>query len=224
MHFTADKGNIRRPSSYHNCSPGTHTTQPMRLPTPARSRCTYPRCTANEAQVGERAQHSTLLDDHPIFTKHANCSLQPASPRPTGHAGDVRIPSISAHIGPCGAPFALSILDILVGRPLSAWPFTRQSDLQGTARCPLSAAPRRMTTMTVQHRDFRLFCFTVECTSTLCGRILGALGISEREGPLLLSFLLEILDSAPSPSIARPALWLVWQKFGDCSGQLPLTR
>lgn len=39
-HFTAHIGNIRRPSSYHNCSPGTHPTQPTRLPTSARSRCT----------------------------------------------------------------------------------------------------------------------------------------------------------------------------------------
>ena len=45
-----------------------------------------------------------------------------------------------------------------------------------------------------------------------------------REGPLLLllSFLLEILDSALSSSIACPALLLAWEKFGDCSGQLPL--
>jgi hypothetical protein len=137
MHLTANKGNIRRPSSYHKCSPGTHPTQPMRLPTPARSRRTYPRCTAKAAQVGERVQHSTLLDDHPIFTKHANCSLQPALPRPTEHAGDIRILSIFA-------PSALvdhhSLFPLSIswwGEPLSTYLFTRQSDLQGTARCPL---------------------------------------------------------------------------------------
>lgn len=113
MHFTAHIGNIRRPSSYHNCSPGTHPTQPMRLPTPARSECTHPCRTANAAQVGERAQaqHSTHLDDHlisPQSTQIAVCSAQAMS---AFHL------SISAHIGPCGAPFAVSILDIVVGQP-----------------------------------------------------------------------------------------------------------
>lgn len=84
---------------------------------------------SNDAQVGERAQHNTLLVNLNLSTLRklqlAACSLQQlasciaAALRPTG---DIRILSISVHIGPLGAPFALSILDILVGRPLSAWP------------------------------------------------------------------------------------------------------
>jgi len=49
-----------------------------------------------------------------------------------------------------------------------------------------------MTTMTVKHRDFRIFYLTVARTSTTtqCGRILGALRLFECT-PLLLSYLLE---------------------------------
>ncbi|KAF2626487.1 hypothetical protein BU25DRAFT_100347 [Macroventuria anomochaeta] len=57
------------------------------------SQCTYPPRPAvfalhsNEAQVGERAQHSTIADNRPIFTQHANCRPQPASPQPSATNG-----------------------------------------------------------------------------------------------------------------------------------------
>lgn len=56
------------------------------------------------------------------------------------------------------------------------------------------------------------------------GRILGALNGERGSAIIIISSLLENLDSAPSPSIARPALSLAWEKPGDCSGLLPLTR
>ena len=222
MHFTTSNGNIRRPSSYPNCSPGTLPTQPMHLPTSARSRCIYPRCTQqNAAQVGVKdrsaAHFRTVRSSR--STQIAACILQRHSlQQPKGATGDARILFIFLHIGPCGAPFALFHSRYLGGATPVSLAFTRQCDLQGTARCPLSYAPRRMTTMTVQRQDYRDFLFHARMA-----RQHSLVGFSVRwdtasEGPLLLSFLLEILDSALSPSIARPALWLAWQKFGDCSG------
>lgn len=74
MHFTTSKGNIRRPSSYHSCLPGTHPTQPMHQPTPARNRCTHPRCTRMmHKSVNERTTaHFWTI---PISPHYANCSL-----------------------------------------------------------------------------------------------------------------------------------------------------
>lgn len=109
MHFTANKGNITRPSSYQSCSPGAKRTQPMRLPTPAHSRCTYPRCTAKAAQLGERAQHSTVLDDRPLFTKARKLQVAACSLRRCDMQAMSAFP-LSLLIS------ALSSLDILVGR------------------------------------------------------------------------------------------------------------
>jgi len=64
----------------------------MRLPTLARSECTYPCRIANTSRWTSAAQHNNLLDDHHLFTKHANCSLQHASPRPTANRPRRRCP------------------------------------------------------------------------------------------------------------------------------------
>lgn len=132
MHFTAHIGNIRRPSSYHNCSPGTHPTQPMRLPTPGRSECTYPCRTANAAQVGERAQRSTALFWTSIQSLHIARRLQPAAC--SLHRRDQQAISafpLSLLISALAEPHSLFPFSISWwGSPLSAWPFTRQSDPQ----------------------------------------------------------------------------------------------
>ena len=140
---------------------------------------------------------------------HATRKLQPAAPQPSAtNRRNRRCPHslyLSSH-RPLRSPIRSFHSRYLGGATPVSLAFTRQSDLQGVARCPLSYAPRRMTTVTVQRRDDKFFWFTLQCTSTLAGRILGALGQTASEDPLLLSFLLEILDSALSPSIARPAL------------------
>jgi hypothetical protein len=124
-----------------------------------------------------RTQHSTLLDS-PIFMQHANCSLHPAAPQPSAtNRRNRRCPHsryLSSH-RPLRSPIRSFHSRYLGGATPVSLAFTRQSDLQGIGRCPLSYA-RRMTTVTVQRQDDRFFWFTLQCTLTFAGRILGALG------------------------------------------------
>ena len=140
MHFTAGKGNIRRPSSYHRCSPGTHPSQPMRLPSSARSRCIYPsvlHCEPGTSRCKSAAQHSTAQhsSDMAQSSHGANCSLHPAMPQPS--AASRRCPhSLSRSYRPLRSPIRSCHSRYLGGATPVRLAFTRQSDLQGTPGVP----------------------------------------------------------------------------------------
>lgn len=151
MHWAASNGNIRRPSSYQNCSPGTHPTQPMRLPTPARSRCTYPRCTASEAQhwwkssgpdnaasfLASNQSLRLLLHTIAACLMHRHIAQQPAGNVRTHTLSLSPSHSLESHsCRPLRSPVHSFRTRYLGGATHVSLAFTRHSDLQGTTGVP----------------------------------------------------------------------------------------
>lgn len=139
------------------------------------------------------AQHQPALLGHwPPSSHSANCRCSRinavnSTSRRYPH------PLYRAHIGPCGAPFALNILDIRWWGDPCQLGLHKAERSPGHARCPLGSRPRRpqcMTSTTVQHQRQTFPALRTPVHPDDDGQESRHDGIRiVSEGPLLLSFL-----------------------------------
>ncbi|KAJ4986816.1 hypothetical protein SVAN01_07743 [Stagonosporopsis vannaccii] len=201
MLLSASNGNIRSPSSYHSCSPGTHPT--------ARRQCTRPPRPAVEANIrvalrtkhkagGGGGQHSTSAVQEPSPHAASRASSTQTANRNLPHAPSIAA-ALSSHRR---CPHTLSHPYRPLRSPVRAF---RTRYLGGATPVCLAFTGRAISTTCQVSPELRMdrdaqydahggrasrrptLLFHAACTSTRRGRILGGWGpVCERGSAIII--------------------------------------